>query len=163
VNNRVIAAVAAAAVVLASGGAGAAAWLLIPHGAESRPEITAFSDGQLSRVGPYFYCNVVNLDECQTPKTQGVLAVNDRKPVQLSVPSAIGAAPWRLILAYEDPNNDSVLTFAPGTRLAVTIPTVDPARGRLTGLAVQLPTLVKVDGEDRELPHAEWSVRTEWS
>jgi hypothetical protein len=50
--------------------------------------------------------------------------------------------------------------FRPGTRLAVTIPPVDPQRGRLTGIVVQLLTLV-VDpsGELRDAPHAEWSVR----
>jgi hypothetical protein len=50
--------------------------------------------------------------------------------------------------------------FRPGTRLAVTIPTVDPQRGRLTGIVVQLLTLV-VDpsGELRDAAHAEWSVR----
>jgi hypothetical protein len=163
VNKRLVAAVAATAVVLTSAGAGAAAFALTPHDAESHPEISAFSNGQLTRVGPYFYCNVVNLDECDTPQTVGVLRVTGREPVQLSVPSAIGAAPWRLILAYEDPDNDSVRTFPPGTRLAVTIPTVDPTRGRLTGVAVQLPTLIQVDGQDRELPHAEWSVRTVWN
>ena len=53
--------------------------------------------------------------------------------------------------------------FRPDTRLAVTIPTVDPHRGRLTGLVVQLLTLV-LDraGELREVPHAEWSIRTVW-
>jgi len=40
---------------------------------------------------------------------------------------------------------------------------VDPLRGRLTGVAVQLLTLVLTqNGELHELPHAEWSVRTVW-
>ena len=54
--------------------------------------------------------------------------------------------------------------FRPDSRLAVTIPTVDPQRGRLTGIAVQLMTLV-VDqaGELHGAPHAEWSVRTVWT
>ena len=48
----------------------------------------------------------------------------------------------------------------PDTRLAVTIPTVDPQRGRLTGIVVQLLTLVlDPSGELRDVPHAEWSVR----
>ena len=38
--------------------------------------------------------------------------------------------------------------FRPGTRLAVTIPSVDPQRGRLTGIVVQLLTLV-VDATER--------------
>ena len=111
-------------------------------------------------MGPYLYCNVLNLDDCQTPQTQGELPVNERYPVQLSVPDAIYRAPWRLLKVYEDPTNTTSTIFRPGTRFAVTIPSVDPQRGRLTGIVVQLLTLV-VDrpGELREAPHAEWSVR----
>jgi hypothetical protein len=106
------------------------------------------------------YCNVLNLDDCQAPQTQGELPVSERYPVQLSVPEAISRAPWRLLRVYEDPVNTTTTMFRPGTRLAVTIPTVDPQRGRLTGIVVQLLTLV-VDpsGELRDAPHAEWSVR----
>ncbi|CAJ1579926.1 DUF2771 family protein [[Mycobacterium] wendilense] len=161
--KRVMIVLISAAVVLASGGAGVAAWLLTrDDGGPSLPEISAFSHGDLVRVGPYLYCNVVNLNECFEGGAQGELVVNHSDPVQLSVPSAIGSAPWRLILAYEEIDKDQIFTFPPGERLAVTIPTVDPQRGRLTGLAVQLPTLVEVDGEIREIPHAEWSVRTVW-
>ena len=87
-------------------------------------------------------------------------AVSERYPVQLSVPEAISRAPWRLLQVYEDPANTTSTMFRPGTRLAVTIPSVDPQRGRLTGIVVQLLTLV-VDpaGELRDVPHAEWSVR----
>ena len=45
----------------------------------------------------------------------------------------------------------------------MTIPTVDAQRGRLTGIAVQLPTLVRDEaGNEFPVPHAEWSVRTVW-
>ena len=58
---------------------------------------------------------------------------------------------------------DVVDEFRPDTKLAVTIPTVDPHRGRLFGLAVQLPTLVRDEaGNEFPVPHAEWSVRTVW-
>ena len=71
--------------------------------------------------------------------------------------------PWRLLRVYEDPIDTTVAVFRPDTRLAVTIPTVDPHRGRLTGLVVQLLTLVlDPAGELREVPHAEWSIRTVW-
>jgi Protein of unknown function (DUF2771) len=104
---------------------------------------------------------VLNLDDCQQPQAQGELAVNEHYPVQLSVPEAISRAPWRLLQVYEDPANTATTMFRPGTRLAVTIPSFDPQRGRLTGIVVQLLTLV-VDpsGELRDVPHAEWSVRT---
>ena len=82
--------------------------------------------------------------------------------MQLSVPTAIARAPWILIRAYES-GGSAVDEFRPDTKLAVTIPTVDPRRGRLTGIVVQLPTLVR-DEQNNEFPwpHAEWSVATVW-
>jgi hypothetical protein len=158
--KRGVAVLLAALVTLLSVGAGVGTWLLVRQPGPQRPEISAYSHGRLARVGPYLYCNVLNLDDCQTPQTQGELPVSERYPVQLSVPEAISRAPWRLLQVYEDPVNTTTTMFRPGTRLAVTIPTVDPQRGRLTGIVVQLLTLV-VDpsGELHDVPHAEWSVR----
>lgn len=162
--NRLVAAVTAVALVLVTSLAGIGAWLLARHSGPSHPEISAYSHGHLTRVGPYFYCNVLNFNDCQNPQTQGRLAVNDRDPVQLSVPAEIGAAPWRLMLVYENPVDATSAVFRPNTRLAVTIPTVDRQRGKLQGFAVQLLTLgVDPAGELRELPHAEWSVHTTWN
>jgi Protein of unknown function (DUF2771) len=125
-----------------------------------RPEISAYSHGHMIRVGPYMYCDVLNLDDCQTSQAQGELPVSARYPVQLSVPDAIARAPWRLLRVYEDPANTTTTIFRPGAKFAVTIPSVDPQRGRLVGIVVQLLTLV-VDpsGALRDVPHAEWSVR----
>ena len=150
--------------VLAAAGTGTSAWLLSHGKSPHQPEISAYTHGHLVRVGPYLYCNVLNLDNCQTSHAQGELPVNAHDPVQLSVPSAIGRAPWRLLQVYTDPAATTTTFFRPDSRLAVTIPTVDPQRGRLTGIAVQLLTLV-VDpaGDLRDAPHAEWSVRTVWS
>jgi Protein of unknown function (DUF2771) len=147
-------------VTLLAVGAGVGTWFLVRPRGPQPLEISAYSHGHLIRVGPYLYCNVLNLDDCQQPQAQGQLTVSERYPVQLSVPEAISRAPWRLLQVYEDPANTATTLFRPGTRLAVTIPSVDPARGRLTGIVVQLLTLV-VDpsGELREAPHAEWSVR----
>ena len=158
--KRGVAVVITAVVILLSVGAGVGTWLLVRRSGPQRPEISAYSHGHLTRVGPYLYCNVLDLNDCQTPQTQGQLAFNARYPVQLSVPEAISRAPWRLLQVYEDPANTNSTMFRPGTRLAVTIPSVDPQRGRLTGIVVQLLTLV-VDpsGELRDVPHAEWSVR----
>jgi hypothetical protein len=106
---------------------------------------------------------VLNLNDCQNPQTQGQLRVDARDRVQLSVPTAIGRAPWRLLQVYEDPRNTIETVFRPNTRLAITIPTVDPRRGRLAGVVVQLLTLVvNQNGELVDAPHAEWSVRTVW-
>jgi hypothetical protein len=162
--KQTIAAATAAAVVLASAGAGTAAWALVrDDGAHGLPEISAFTGGQLTRVGPFLYCNVLDLNDCATPQSQGELRVTERNRVQLAVPEAIAAAPWRLVIVYEDADNTTISTFRPDTRLSATIPTIDPQRGRATGLAVQLLTLV-TDGSDeiREVPHAEWSIRFVW-
>ncbi|SOJ57115.1 hypothetical protein MSIMFB_04593 [Mycobacterium simulans] len=158
--KRGVAVLIAVVVVVLSIGAGGGAGVLVRGPGPHRPGIRAYSHGHLTRVGPYLYCNVLNLDDCQTPQAQGELPVSERYPVQLSVPEAISRAPWRLLQVYEDPANTTTTLFRPNSRLAVTIPTVDPQRGHLTGIVVQLLTLV-VDssGELREAPHAEWSVR----
>jgi hypothetical protein len=156
--NRVLAALAIV-VVVASIGTGVLVSRLHKH--PEPPEISAYSHGHLTRVGPYRYCQVLDLNDCQIPETTGELAVTARHPVQLSVPPSIARAPWVLLRAYED--SDVVEEFRPNARLAVTIPTVDPHRGKLTGFAVQLPTLVRDEaGNEFLLPHAEWSVRTVW-
>lgn len=161
---RIRVAAAAVLVILLAGSAGAGAWLLTRGHTPRYPEISAYTHGQLTRVGPYFYCQVLDLNDCQAPHTQGELSVNERDTVQLAVPDTIGAAPWRLLQVYDDPANSTATVFRPHSRLAVTIPTVDPNRGRLTGLVVQLRTVVKdAAGELYGLPHAEWSVRMAWS
>ncbi|WP_144206337.1 DUF2771 domain-containing protein [Mycobacterium tilburgii] len=158
--KRGVAAAVVAAVLLA-GGAVVGTWWLLHKPGPPAPEISAYSHGQLVRVGPYMYCNVLNLNDCQEPQAQGELHVNGRDPVLLSVPDAISRAPWRLLQVYEDPANTTTTMFRPNTRSAVTIPSVDMHRGQLTGIVVQLLTLV-VDpsGELHDVPHAEWSVRT---
>lgn len=150
-------------VVLASAAAGVGAWWLARGSAPQHPQISAYSNGHLARVEPYIYCNVLDLNDCQIAKKQGELAVNARNPVQLSVDRVIGRAPWRLLRVYQDPADTATTLFRPGTTLAVTIPTVDPLRGPLNGLVVQLLTLI-VDpaGQFYDVPHAEWSVRLRW-
>ena len=159
--KRIVAALAVV-VVVASALTGVLIWRLSRDAAPRHPEISAYSHGRLTRVGPYRYCDVLDLNKCQTPETIGELAVDPRFPVQLSVPPAISHAPWILLRQYE--SGDVTGEFAPNTRLAVTIPTVDPHHGKLNGIAVMLPTLVRDEaGNEFPLPHAEWSVRTVWS
>jgi hypothetical protein len=160
---RRVAAPLAVVVLLLCAGAGFGTWLLIRPDKAKLPEISVYSHRHLTRVGPYFYCNVFNLNDCQTPEVVGQLAANEHYPVQLSVPERISRAPWVLQQVYGDPANAISTVFRPGTRLAVTIPTVDPQHGRLTQVVVQLPTFV-VDqaGELREASHAEWSVRLDY-
>jgi hypothetical protein len=155
-------AVLAVIVVLASAGTAVAVWQL-HRGHDELPKISAYSNGHLTRVGPFRYCPVLNLDDCTQSGSQGELRVNKEHPVQLSVPSAIARAPWRLLRVYENPIDTTMSLYRPNATLAVTIPTVDPQRGRLTGIAVQLLTLVQdQNGDVFDLPHAEWSVRTDW-
>ena len=147
-------------VLLASLGAGVAAYRWSRGSVSSLPEISAYSRGETSRVGPYFFCNVVNLNDCVRDGEQGALRVDDREPVQLSVPMSIARAPWRLLKVYEDDRNTTATVFRPGSRLAATIPTLDRQRGRVIGVVVQLLTIVRdQNGAEFELPHAEWSVR----
>ncbi|MCH9720700.1 MAG: DUF2771 domain-containing protein [Actinomycetia bacterium] len=151
-------------VVLAAAGAGVGAWRLVrDHAASSLPQISAYSQGTTIRVGPYLYCNVINLNDCAKNSEQEQLSVTEDYPVQLSVPNAIARAPWRLLKVYADERNTTTASYRPDTRLAVTVPTFDPQRGRVVGLVVQLLTLVQDEtGELRDVPHAEWSVRLVW-
>jgi hypothetical protein len=159
--KRVVGVLAVVA-LLASIGTGVFVWRLTRDHTPQLPEISAYSHGQLTRVGPYRFCEVLNPTDCMTPGEQGELPVTGRFPIQLSIPQDIARAPWVLLRAYED--DDLIEEFRPGTTLAVTIPTVDAQRGRLTGIAVQLPTLVRNEaGDEFPVPHAEWSVRTVWS
>lgn len=161
--RRVVAVLAVVVVLASAATAGLVWWLSRDGDADPLPEISAYSRGELTRVGPYFYCNVVNLDDCREDGAEGVLPVTERNPVQLSVPTAIAEAPWRLLRIYEDPADSTISVFRPGSTLAVTLPTVDPQRGRLTGIAVQLMTLVQDEAQEQfGLPHAEWSVRLDW-
>lgn len=155
---------AMAVVVLVAVGAGVGAGLLAQKASPRFPEISVYAHGHTERVGPYMFCNVLNLNECQNPRTQGQLRVTARSPVQLSVPEEIARAPWHLLRIYDDVRDSTVTLYRPNSRLAVTIPTADPHRGRLVGVVVQLSTLVlDAAGELREVPHAEWSVRIVWS
>lgn len=161
--RRVIAATAAV-VVLVCAVAGAGIWLRVRDQPPQRPEISAYSRGQLTRVGPFSYCNVLNLNDCESNQTEGALAVGARDPVQLSVPSTIGRTPWLLRAFYDDLRDTSLDVFRPNSRLAVTIPTVGSNGGRLNRVVVQLLTLVQDEkGDVFPMPHAEWSVRTEWA
>ncbi|AFM19125.1 Protein of unknown function (DUF2771) [Mycolicibacterium chubuense NBB4] len=158
--KRIIAVLAAVALV-SSIATGVLVWRLTRHHTAELPQISAYTHGHLARVGPYRFCQVLNPTDCVVPGDQGELPVTARDPIQLSVPPAVSRAPWVLLRAYEDA--DVVSEFRPDTRLAVTIPTVDPQRGKLTGIAVQLPTLVRDEaGNEFPVPHAEWSVRTVW-
>jgi hypothetical protein len=156
--KRVMAILVAVA-LLASAATAVLVWQLSKGEHANYPEISVYARGQTERVLPYRYCTV-DLTECAEGGAEGELSVNTRGPVQLSVPPAIGAAPWRLIRIFED---EAPLSseFRPDTRNSLTIPTVDPQHGKLLGLVIQVPS--KFIGENGDwIPHAEWSVRAVW-
>ncbi|MCV7086834.1 DUF2771 domain-containing protein [Mycolicibacter hiberniae] len=164
VKRSTVVAVAVLAVVAATL-AGLGTWWFTRAEEPTPPQISVFSNGHLSRVGPYLYCSVLDLDECLLTEERATLPVDSRHPVQLSVDTTIGRAPWRLLRLYDNPDESTGRMYPPGSTLAVTIPTVDPQRGPLRGLVVQLLTLV-VDsstGEQFAVPHAEWAVGMRWS
>ncbi len=149
--------------VVAATCTGVLVWRLSRSHGPQYPQISAYSNGQLTRVGPYQYCDVLDLNACVMPADTGELTVNSRHPVQLSVSERIARAPWVLKLAYEDSPIPQATLMTPNTRMTATIPTVDPHHGRLLGIAVQLLTLVRdTDNQEVPFPHAEWSVRTNW-
>ena len=156
----ILASVTVLAVVLT----GVLVWRLSGTTGSDLPEISAFTHGKQVRVGPYFYCEPKTNGVCESPGTIGSLVVNDRDVVQLSVPPAIADGWWELRQDYGDQTPPRIAEYLPGrNQLAVTIPTVDPERGRLAGIAVQLKTLaMDENGNELEWRHAEWSVATEW-
>lgn len=92
-TRRGVAVLLACLMIVLCAGAGVGTWLLVGRGGPQHPEISAYSHGHLTRVGPYLYCNVLNLEDCETPQSQGELPVSERYPIQLSVPDAIARAP----------------------------------------------------------------------
>ena len=156
-------AVLAAVAVVASCGHRRADLAADPQPGTRAPGDQRVHAGQLVRVGPYRYCDVFNPTKCDVPKAMGELAVTSRDPVQLSVPHPSPGRPGCCCGPTRVPMTASSRRSRPTPHVAVTIPTVDPRRGRLTGIAVQLPTLVRDEqGNEFPVPHAEWSVRTVW-
>lgn len=144
--------------------AGFATWRYTRSEEPKPPQISVYSNGQLTHAGPYLYCDVLDLDACVLSEAQADLAVDQRHPIQLSVDPAIGRAPWRLLRLYDDPRDATDKLYPAGSTLAVTVPTVDPQRGPLRGLVVQLLTLVVDRDSDEQfaVPHAEWAVGLRW-
>jgi hypothetical protein len=137
-------------------------WLLVRDRPQLRPEISAYSNGRLARVGPYTYCPVLDLNDCASPHTVGELAVTDRKPVQLSVPTEISRGLWGLLRLYDNPDDNDENKMRPGT-LAATIPTVGPHGGRLERIEVHLFTRARTPtGQEWYIAHAVWSIVMVW-
>ena len=113
----------AAVAVLATAATVVLVWQLTRDHEPALPQISVLTHGELTRVGPFQFCDVIDPTDCMPAGHQGELAVTESDPVQLSVPAAIAEAPWRLLRVYEDPADTTESVFRPDTRLAVTIPT----------------------------------------
>jgi hypothetical protein len=74
-----------ALVAVLAAGAGVGAWALAREHGPLRPEISAYSNGHSTRVGPYRYCSVLDLTDCKGAQKEGELRVISTAPVQLSV------------------------------------------------------------------------------
>lgn len=161
--KKVVAMLVAVA-VLSTAATAVLVWQMSRDHGPTHPEISAFTRGQLVRIEPYRYCDVYDITQCDGTGVSAELRVTPTDQIQVSLPEGIAKAPWVLLRSYEDGGPEQVEEFKPNSRVAVTIPPVDSQRGKLTGFAVMLPTLVRdEEGNEFPWPHAEWSVSTVWS
>jgi hypothetical protein len=137
-------------------------WLLVRHSPPQRPKISAYSNGQLTTVGPYWYCPVLDLTHCDSPHAVGELRVTGDYPVQLSVPVQISRGLWGLLRLYDNPDDNNEDKMRPGTS-AVTVPTIGPHGGRLDRIEVHLFTRARTPAGEEWFPaHAVWSMGMVW-
>lgn len=146
--------------VLIVGVAFAAVMVRLIGSADPRlPEITAYAYGKSITIEPTQHCNLYLEDCIQNPLAS--LDVPAGEALQLSLPTEIADAPWRMIMVYQDLETGETYIggtmFGPGQRLAVTVP-ADPTK-QLLGVEVQLPSAV-VDEIGEPIAHAVWSLQT---
>ncbi|MFD6674786.1 DUF2771 domain-containing protein [Rhodococcus zopfii] len=149
----------AVVVLLVAGGLAAVVWKLVDSADPKLPTVTAFAHGTSVTVEPTQHCNLY-LEEC-VENPLGKLDVPAGFPLQLSLPSEISDAPWRLIVVYGDPKTGETFVdgrlFTPGEQRAVTVPS-DPAI-QLLGVEIQLPSAVQ-DETGTAIAHAVWAIQT---
>lgn len=124
------------------------------------PQITFYADYTTTVTGPTTYCSL-DFTRCSTGST-AQLPVRMNTPLQVSLPTAIGNAPWRMLTTYRTSAGDEEIEqryYRPGERLAVTVTPPDP-RDQLTGVEIQLPSGA-TDPQGNPIARATWSVRTD--
>ncbi|MEH6794730.1 MAG: DUF2771 domain-containing protein [Rhodococcus sp. (in: high G+C Gram-positive bacteria)] len=136
--------------------------LLIGNAPEKEPVISAYSNGRTVEVEPYLYCAVSD-PLCTNVGETTEIRVGTAPTVQLSLPEAVYSAPWVLALVYGDDNGNIVEDSRfnePGTRLSVTVPTMDDSDRTLLGIEVRLPTgIIDTDtNQEGFVSHAIWSI-----
>nr|WP_068161630.1 DUF2771 domain-containing protein [Rhodococcus phenolicus] len=158
-RTKKIIALIAVVLLLVAGGLAAVVWKLVDSAEPKLPTVTAFARGTSVTVEPTQHCNLYLEDCIENPL--GMLDVPAGYPLQLSLPSEIADAPWRLIVVYGDPKTGETFVdgrlFAPGEQRAVTVPS-DPEI-QLLGVEIQLPSAVQ-DETGTAIAHAVWAVQT---
>lgn len=122
--------------------------------------MTFYADYTTTVTGPTTYCSL-DFTQCSTGAT-AQLPVRVGTPLQVSLPTDIGGAPWRLLTSYRTKAGaDEIMQhyYRPGERLAVTVTPPDPA-DQLTGVEIQLPSGA-TDPQGTPIARATWSVRTD--
>ena len=149
-----------AVVVVLAGVLTAAAVVLLPGGTPESPQLTAYSDGEVVSVPPTLYCDV-GITSCEVGATAS-LPVPAGRVLQVSLPSAIAEAPWRLLTVVtlaDGTQRTDARFFRPGERIAVTVGSTDPTE-QLSGIEVQLPSSV-LDADGLPRARATWGISTD--
>ncbi|GAB2932339.1 DUF2771 domain-containing protein [Rhodococcus aerolatus] len=159
-RTRLTAAVLALVALVLAGALTAAVVVLLPGGTPENPQLTAYAGGETITVPPTLFCNVA-ITSCEVGAT-ATLPVPRGKSLQISLPSEIADAPWRLISVFTEPDGTQRTEdrfFRPGERLAVTVGSADP-REQVAGAEVQLPSSV-VDAQGVPQASATWGISTD--
>ena len=149
-----------AVVVVLAGVLTAAAVTLLPGGTPENPQLTAYSDGEAISVPPTLYCDV-GITSCEVGATAS-LPVPAGGVLQVSLPSAIAEAPWRLLTVFtlaDGTQRTQADFYRPGDRIAVTVGSTDPGE-QLSGIEVQLPSSV-LDSDGLPRARATWGISTD--
>jgi Protein of unknown function (DUF2771) len=108
-----------------------AAALLAGCSAPPDPNVTFYAAGQAATVGPARYCDIEVANCRANPRAAAVLQVPPGKPLQISVPAEVSAAPWQIVFRYHDNTGqrqeERTAVFAPSEpRFAYTLRLPNP-------------------------------------
>jgi hypothetical protein len=127
------------------------------------PQITFYADRQTVAAGPVVFCSI-DFTACEPPGQVARLTVPPGYPLQVSLPTEIADAPWRMITVYLDASGTQQVReqyYRPGARLAVTVRLDDPA-STLQGVEIQLPSGF-TDAAGKPVARGAWSIRNDYT
>ncbi|MET0234776.1 MAG: DUF2771 family protein [Kibdelosporangium sp.] len=127
--------------------------LLAGCSAPHPPEVTFFADGTTIRLNPTQYCKPRS-EQCDGfPEAKGSMQVPGGKPLNISVPSQVAAAPWVVVFKYRAADGSAqqgrTSIFKPDEQHAYTLH-LPTAGDQLTDVEVQRITNVTA-GANNEL------------